>query len=263
MKQLVKIYNVTPKEYSTIESIKKHVEFCGRLCYNSRDKIDDESYERFYKMLCNKKHMSPLAHGTVYLTIPNTSEWKSKYLEYIPQGIWSRNPWIRVNEDSDHIFITTNLRFIETYQLHDWLQYLTKPCYMHTPRYTFEVLGPISFTREFNRHAYLLNGICEMSTRYCKMEDGDYLACDPDINNKIEIGMDMYGLALLKHKPQDAREILPLGTMSRVVYTAFADDWDEIMTKRSSDAGAIGQHPVCNEIANLINKELEFLKSKQ
>lgn len=264
MRQQVNVSNITPKEYS-LESIYKHIEFCGRICYNSRDKITDTSYTRFYEMLCKRGHMSPLAHGTVYLTVPNDSAWCSKYNDFLPTGVWKFNPWIRINSDANFLFITTNMRFIKTYQLEEWLNYITEPSFMHSPRYTFEVFAPISCTRELNRHAHRLNGICEQSTRYCNLSgDIDYIFSDPSIENKIEIATGLYENAIMEgFQPQDAREILPLGTMSLVNYTAFEDDWHGIMELRSSDAGAHGQHPVCNEVANLIYGELAKIPARQ
>ena len=258
MQQTIKVTNITPKNLCTWDDTLKHIEFCGRLCYNSRSKIEEDSFIRFYNMLCKKGHLSPLAHGTLYLTIPNDTAWKSTFDEYIPKGIWKRNPWIRVNENSDFIFITTNVRFIYTFGLKEWLQFITPPSYMHTKRISYEVEAPISCTRELNRHAYLINGICELSTRYCNLEDGNYICTPPEIANKIEIGLGLYSTAINEgFKPEEAREVLPLGTMTVVDYTAFLDDWNEIMTKRSALAGAHGQHPICNEVADLIYTDLQ------
>ncbi|HPX44769.1 MAG TPA: FAD-dependent thymidylate synthase [Bacteroidales bacterium] len=255
----VKEYN---NDFGSLVAIKKFIEFCGRLCYNSRDKITPSSYDTFYDMLLKRGHLSPLAHGTVYLTVSNDSKWLAQYDEYIPKGIWKRNPWIRVNQDADHLFITTNMRFIETYKLQDWLQYISNPCYMHTYRYTFEIEAPISCTRELNRHAYLLNGICEKSTRYIDMSgDTPYIITKPEIMKYMEMATTFYDLALLGGaQKQEAREVLPLGTMSTAIYTAFEDDWEEILSKRSSDAGAHGQHPMINEVANLIYNSIKDRK---
>lgn len=38
----------------------KKLEYIGRTCYNSVDKITDDSYEKFIKMLINKNHLSVL-----------------------------------------------------------------------------------------------------------------------------------------------------------------------------------------------------------
>jgi len=68
--------NIIVPQYEIIEQDKglegmfKHIEKCGRTCYRSEDKITDESYQKFIKMLENANHGAMLEHGTVYLTIP-------------------------------------------------------------------------------------------------------------------------------------------------------------------------------------------------
>lgn len=68
--------NIIVPQYEIIEQDKglegmfKHIEKCGRTCYRSEDKITDDSYQKFIKMLENANHGAMLEHGTVYLTIP-------------------------------------------------------------------------------------------------------------------------------------------------------------------------------------------------
>lgn len=42
----------------------KHLEMIGRVCYKSEDKITEDSYEKFLKMLISKGHESVLEHVT-------------------------------------------------------------------------------------------------------------------------------------------------------------------------------------------------------
>lgn len=46
-------------------SILKTIELAGRLCYKSEDKITDDSYIEFIKMLINKGHHSVLEHSSI------------------------------------------------------------------------------------------------------------------------------------------------------------------------------------------------------
>lgn len=55
----------------------RHIERCGRTSYQSYDKMDDTSYERFCKMIEQRGHLSVFEHGTVYLLIPNKHAFDS------------------------------------------------------------------------------------------------------------------------------------------------------------------------------------------
>lgn len=45
----------------------KLVELVGRTCYKSEDKITDDSYKDFVRMLVDRRHFAMLEHGTLYL----------------------------------------------------------------------------------------------------------------------------------------------------------------------------------------------------
>lgn len=47
----------------------KTIEYAGRTCYKSHDKITDASAERFCRKLINNKHESVLEHGTITIRI--------------------------------------------------------------------------------------------------------------------------------------------------------------------------------------------------
>ena len=75
-----------------LEEMFKHIELCCRVSYKSEDKITEDSYKKFLKMLMNNKHTTPLEQGTIYLTIPvDTKEfvdeafkvYNSKYAEVV------------------------------------------------------------------------------------------------------------------------------------------------------------------------------------
>jgi thymidylate synthase (FAD) len=58
-------------------------------------------------------------------------------------------------------------------------------------------------------------------------------------------------------KPQQARRVLPLDTMSTLVHTAFISDWKHFLSLRSSDYKATGVHPDASYLANKLFKLLE------
>lgn len=72
MKIIVPKFEIIEQKYTEnelLENMFKHIEVCGRTCYKSEDKITEDSYIRFIKMLEDAKHGAMLEHGTVYLTI--------------------------------------------------------------------------------------------------------------------------------------------------------------------------------------------------
>lgn len=51
----------------------QHIEKCGRVCYQSYDKITDSSADGFVKGLINKKHLSVLEHAHASVLISGVS----------------------------------------------------------------------------------------------------------------------------------------------------------------------------------------------
>lgn len=51
----------------------KHIEFCGRTCYNSFDKITETSADGFVKGLINRNHLSVLEHAYASVVISGIS----------------------------------------------------------------------------------------------------------------------------------------------------------------------------------------------
>jgi thymidylate synthase (FAD) len=73
MNIIIPKYEIIEQQYnkeSLLEDMFKHIEICGRTCYRSEDKITNDSYKKFVKMLEDAEHGAMLEHGTVYLTIP-------------------------------------------------------------------------------------------------------------------------------------------------------------------------------------------------
>ncbi len=62
----VELLSITP-------NIEKHIELCGRTCYQSYDKITDYSAGRFIKMLIKSGHESVVEHGVATFKISDIS----------------------------------------------------------------------------------------------------------------------------------------------------------------------------------------------
>lgn len=84
MKIIVPKFEIIEQKYienELLEHMFKHIEICGRTCYKSEDKITEDSYIKFIKMLEDAKHGAMLEHGTVYLIIPlGTPVYDTQYM---------------------------------------------------------------------------------------------------------------------------------------------------------------------------------------
>ena len=130
-------YEILEQKYnkeSLLIDMFKHIEICGRTCYKSEDKITDESYKKFVKMLEDANHGAMLEHGTVYLTIPIGTPvddpqymWKMDIVRFFQNNKYSKVNSKTVHEEVDveikgygmktqasahFYYITTNWRVI-------------------------------------------------------------------------------------------------------------------------------------------------------
>lgn len=61
----MKIINPSAEIISSSLMLEKTIEYSGRLCYKSEDKITDTSHESFIARLMESKHESVLEHGSI------------------------------------------------------------------------------------------------------------------------------------------------------------------------------------------------------
>ena len=125
-----------------MKGLLKHIELCGRTCYQSYDKITEDSAKGFVDRMIKSGHGSVLEHGTVYLAIPMTT--------YAPEAvnIYHNNPYSKVNECNEFIFtdkygdkvaawcVTTNLRVLVENNCLEDLEFLCEPTKYHEKRAT-------------------------------------------------------------------------------------------------------------------------------
>ena len=101
-----------------IDGIYKQIEWAGRHCYKSHDKITEDSAKGFVDRMIKSKHGAMLEHGTVYLKA--RSSYDEDGLLDVPLNLFpwffERNPYSKVrkieSEDMCNWYITTNLRVI-------------------------------------------------------------------------------------------------------------------------------------------------------
>lgn len=249
----------------------EHIEWAGRHCYKSHDKITSDSAKRFVGSLVKSGHGSVLEHGTVYLTIPCREDATGFIL----------NPYSKVvrckGQDGDWYAVTTNYRVITE---NDWdlsLMYRTEPTPQHEKRITVKFVCDRGVSHEFVRHRVM--SVSQESTRYCnyaKDKFGGQITyikpswwdVAPEERQEFTQGLlndEQIYLKAIKRwderksdkrfrtgykgnplSPQMARAKLPTMLKTELVMTGFASDWEHFFRLRCAPAA----HPDARYLAN-------------
>ena len=289
MKLINQSFEILEQKDFTLKGIKQFIERCGRVCYKSEDRITDDSYEKFVNMLENKGHSRPLEFGTVHLKMI-LPDFEGFIHSLLTIGMLN-NIWIKHAYKGDVIYITTNYRYyldIIKY-FPNVRKYLTEEDNEYYPkRYAVHFITSRGIMDEFRTHVGLSH-LAE-STRYCNYSKGKFdnqvtFVIPSWCNSLIEGSEQKYSLfeinrdeivfmdalrnaqnsylSLLKlgWKPQEARDVLPLGIKSELISCGFEDAWKNFFYRRcAKDA-----HPMAREIANKLYEEFtkrQILKSK-
>lgn len=163
----------------TIIGAFKMVELAGRVSYKSEDKITEDSWLKFAKMLKEKGHLSPFEFGTIYLTIEIDSPvYEPHYIGLTNTVLfYKRNPYSKVIEKSNKkgtgniYYITTNLRVILERQSIGDLKYAVEPT-CHFRRHCFRLILSKDISHEFVRHRAF--SFMQESTRYCNYSSSKF-----------------------------------------------------------------------------------------
>lgn len=255
---------------SGLEGIYKHIEYAGRTCYRSHDKITEDSAKAFVDRMIKSGHGAMLEHGTVYLDIPwNATEEAFSLQLKLRINKYDSNEYSRVVDTKElHSYITTNLRVLVENGWLDDLQYICEPTEYHEKRVTVKFITDQGILREFTRHRSMSFAV--ESTRYCNyskdrfnnevtfiypcwLPDGDLSAkaeeCFKYTLQKAE--QSYFQLLQEGWKPQQARNVLPLATKCEIVMTGFVDDYKHFFFLRD----AAPAHPQARELAEPLHKE--------
>lgn len=263
------------------EGMLRHIEWAGRHCYKSHDKITPDSAVKFVGNLVKSGHGSVLEHGTIYLAIPDFSA-ADKYFG---------NPYSKVNvvnTESDGEFwcaVTTNYRVIVE---NDWdmdLMYECEPTPHHEKRITAKFVCDRGVSHEFVRHRK--DSFSQESTRYCnytKDKFGSNITyirpswwdvC-PSEREEFTEGLlkaeEIYFKAVKRWEerkpdkrfrsgfkgnplsPQQARGILPIHLKTELIMTGFESDWNHFFEQRCSTAAHPDARYLANKLKTLITK---------
>lgn len=245
------------KQEPGINGIYKMIEYAGRVCYKSEDKITEDSAKPFVDRMIASGHGAMLEHGTVYLQIhwdnDNKEEFDHIYCDY------ASNPYskiIRKVQEYDlcpTLYVTTNYRVLIEHEWLNDLKYLCEPTEYHEKRVTAHFILPIGISREFCRHRVF--SFAEQSTRYCNFSADKFNNeltfiedqwCDEELLRQIE-----YWYINSYLKPQEKRNMLPLCTKTELVMTGFVSDWEHFFSLRCPT----NAHPQARELAIPLREE--------
>ena len=242
-----------------------HIARCARVCYASDS---NKNNAKLCERLWNNKHYSMFRHAGVYYIIPEKLQVPNEAYIGATVKLVEYKRYVSTNEQSareywNKRYSKYRISISEAEQDEIFRKYKLL-------RYTLCIETGIDITREFNRKSP--NNIAEQSTRYVDFNKKlgiRFKQCHWMYNMSIweycltrimlktcewfyKIARSKYGLNL---PPQDARFILPLDTMSKVVYTYTVAEWEYIVNMRLWDWTGKA-HPDAKIIGQLIYDEL-------
>ena len=242
-----------------------HIARCARVCYASDS---NKNNAKLCERLWNNKHYSMFRHAGVYYIIPEKLQVPDKAYIGAVVKLVGYNYYVSANEQSareywDYRYKKYRISIAEAESNEVFVKYKML-------RFTLCIETGIDITREFNRKSP--NNIAEQSTRYVdfnKKLSIRFKQCHWMYNMSIwkycltrimlktcelfyKIARSKYGLNL---PPQDARFILPLDTMSKVVYTYTVAEWEYIVNMRLLDWTGKA-HPDAKIVGQFIYDEL-------
>ena len=153
-----------------LDGVYKQIEWAGRHCYKSLDKITENSAKEFVDRMIKSGHLSVLEHGTVYLNI----HWENEIHEVFENmfKFYNENPYSKIvrkitnTEDlCPDLFISTNYRVLVEHNRFDDLKYLCEPTKYHEKRICVRFICDRGILAEFTRHRTF--SFSAESTRYC------------------------------------------------------------------------------------------------
>lgn len=240
-----------------INGVYKMIEYAGRVCYKSEDKITEDSAKPFVDRMIKSGHGAMLEHGTVYLRVPNSNDICL---------VLALNPYTKYKSIGDTCYVTTNLRVLVEHDALWLMKYQCEPTEFHEKRVTVHFTADAGVMREFFRHRVF--SMAQESTRYCNYLRDKFSNSITVIypswlkeEEELEFEEDMRVIEELYFKwlnkgwtAQQARVFLPLGVKAEAVMTGFTSDFKHFFDLRAR--GTTGApHPQAKELAEPLMKE--------
>lgn len=266
---------IVKEQESGIDGVYKQIEWAGRHCYKSLDKITENSAKEFVDRMIKLGHGAMLEHGTIYLKIDKTEDG------HLPPArlYWSdgnHKKYTKVRKHGNSIYVTTNLRVIVENNRLDDLQYQVEPTEYHEKRITAKFICDRGVSHEFVRHRVF--SFAQESQRYCnysKDKFGNELTfikptwfereglndnVNADFEDQLIDTQERYfSMLALGLKPQEVRAILPNAIKTELVMTGFESDWEHFFELRCSGAAHPDAKKLADELKSLMNvKNIEL-----
>ena len=273
IKQSFEIWN----QPAGLEGVYKQIEYAGRVCYKSEDKITEDSAKPFVDRMIKYNHGAMLEHGTVYMFMPIDCD---KYDYYVAKKYY-KNKYSKVIIRNEHFllnkngyYITTNFRVLVENGWLDDLKYICDPTEFHEKRVCVHFVCDRGILAEFTRHRVF--SFSAESTRYCNYSKNKFgnevTFIEPcwSTTEPMRDGFSEFRTALAEAenhylfliengwKPQQARAVLPNSLKTELVMTGFVSDWKHFFRLRSRIAETGKPHPQAQELADPLMDE--FIK---
>ena len=263
--KLIKPSFLIKEQEPGVIGIYRQIEYAGRICYKSSNKITEDSAKPFVDRMIKSGHGAMLEHGTVYLytdyRYPNFGKMIDRY---------TNNKYSKCNyfpTFPSRAYISSNLRVLVENGWMEDLQYLCEPTEFHEKRITVHFTADAGVMREFFRHRVF--SMAQESTRYCNYLRDKFSNSITVIypswlkeEEELEFEGDMRVIEELYFKwlkkgwtAQQARVFLPLGVKAEAVMTGFVSDWKHFFRLRSRIAETGKPHPQAQELADPLMDE--------
>ena len=249
------------EQQAGLEGVYKMIEYAGRVCYKSEDKITEDSAKSFVDRMIKSGHGAMLEHGTVYLQIPNSNDICL---------VLELNPYTKCKSIGDTCYVTTNLRVLVEHDALWLMKYQCEPTEFHEKRVCVRYTSDIHFYKDCTRHRVFSWAI--ESTRFCnyikQKFDSSVSFATPiwlkDEEQK-EFEEDLKTIESIYFKwinkgwqPQQAAYFLIQGTKAEVIMTGFISDYKHFFDLRSEIAKTGQPHPTVVELVEPLRQE--FIK---
>ena len=279
-KEPIRVFRQTAKML-TISNPLKRIEYAGRICYHSLDKIKPGSDWTFVQNLVKHKHMTPLEHA--YFGVPVKLFTREQLID-----VWSKDSRSQFlqrmfcKQDGNTVYGTLRAFLNAGLKLEDLKPYMTRTSKDFV---TFVITTDRGVATEFYRHRSLVydddgyeRGVVswhnppekedpvlnQTSTRYIDLskkpadiilpepmlmeedkETADYLLWYNSCKHSVQT---YYNLILNGRQPQFARNVLPLSIACTMVMSAHLPVWDTLLTLRLER----GAHPQARYLAAIL-----------
>lgn len=209
----------------------KHMEYCGRVCYNSTDKRTEDSAEKFLDGIIKRGHLTVLEHAGVNV---DSDDFKFNF--------------DLIKEDQPEFGLLMARANLGSVRYADMIRYdsryTTAASLKKLPRaadvLTFIVDASRSCTHQFVRHRNM--SFCERSFRFVEPEKLEVILEEPPTTEQTKLLAESFRIYKESIKAgmskDEARAYLPMCTATRLVATAQASWWLEFLKLRLHPAAS-------------------------